>query len=164
MQIFTGARRWLALVAVATGCAAPRPGVAAPAAVTTPAEVSAAARATLEQWRQAYEVRSADALARLYVHDPGLSVIQDGTLLLGWSAVEPMLRDRLGKASAVRVRIKDVQVSAVGLTGAVVVAAMLRERSEAATTVTENGVITLVLARDDAGWAILCEHYSYKRP
>jgi ketosteroid isomerase-like protein len=41
---------------------------------------------------------------------------------------------------------------------------MAREVTEGATTAAEAGVVTLVLRRDDAGWVIVAEHYSYKRP
>jgi len=157
--------RWIALIAVLAGClrSTPAPAPAAPVA-TVPAEVDSAVRATLEQWRQAYEIRSSEALAKLYSHDASLSVVQDGALLQGWTALEPVLRDKLAKATAIRVRIKDVQVTAIGTAGAVIVAAMLRERSDATTTATENGVLTLVLRSDAGGWVIIAEHYSYKRP
>jgi len=158
------AGRWIALVAVLASClgSTPAPAAVAPA-VTVPAEVDTAARATLEQWRQAYEIRSSDALAKLYSHDAGLSVVQDGALLVGWAALEPVLRDKLAKATAIHVRLKDVQVTAIGVAGAVIVAAMLRERSDATTTATENGVVTLVVRSEAAGWVIIAEHYSYKR-
>jgi ketosteroid isomerase-like protein len=158
MHTLTIARRALALVAVLSGCTVATKPLEAPAA---PADLVTAVRGTLEQWRQAYEVRSPDALAKLYSHEPTLSVVQDGTLWLGWTAFEPVLLDKL-KATAIHVRLKDVQISAIGATGAVVVATMLRERVDAATTVTENGVLTLVV-RNDGGWVIVAEHYSYKR-
>jgi ketosteroid isomerase-like protein len=154
--------RALALVAVLSGCTTgTRPAVAPPPAATS-AEVATAARGVLEQWRQAYEVRSVDALASLYAHDPGVSVVLDGTLSLGWAEVEPVLRDRVGKATAIHVRFKDISVGAVGLTGAVVVATLVLERGDATTSVTENGAVTLVL-RNEGGWLIVAEHYSYKR-
>jgi ketosteroid isomerase-like protein len=154
--------RAFALVAALAGCTTRAKPPAAPPAATTSAEVATAARGILEQWRQAYEVRSVEALALLYAHDPGVSLVIDGTLWLGWSAVEPVLRDRLAGATAIHLRFKELSVSAVGLTGAVVVATLVRERTEAATSVTENGTVTLVL-RNEGGWVIVAEHCSYKR-
>ena len=49
-------------------------------------------------------------------------------------------------------------------TAAVAVATMTRELSDGATTVTENGTLTLVLRKDRGRWQIASEHYSYKRP
>jgi uncharacterized protein (TIGR02246 family) len=151
---------WLAVVACQHGKAAP----AAPAQPATPADVVAAGRATIEQWRQAYEVRSADALAKLYAHDASLVFVQDGTPSVGWAAIEPVLKVRLGHAKDVHVRLKDLAVWSVGATAAVAAATMTREISDGTTTVTENGALTLVLRRDDDGWKIVVEHYSYKRP
>jgi ketosteroid isomerase-like protein len=149
------------LVAITAGGCPPRP--AAPAA-GPPTELAAAVRGTIEQWRQAYEVRSMDALAKRYAHEPGLAIVQDGTLLLGWTAIEPALRGRLERASEIRVRIKDLQIAALGAGAAVAVGAMTRESTEGATSVRETGVVTLVLREDPDGWVIASEHYSYRRP
>jgi ketosteroid isomerase-like protein len=135
----------------------------ASAPASAPPSVGDSARTALEQWRQAYENHSSEALARLYAHDASLSVVNDGARQLGWAAFEAALRDRLARATAIRVRFQDVQVHASGTT-AVVSATMLRERSEAGATVTEIGLLTLVLrapeAGRDAGWVIIAEHYS----
>jgi ketosteroid isomerase-like protein len=153
----------VALAAVlAAGCPA-RPGAPVAPVAEPPTDVVAAVKGTIEQWRQAYEIRSADALGKLYVHEPGLTVVQDGALVAGWVSVEAAVGARLAHATAIRIRIKDLQISALGAAGAVATAAMLRESTEGAATVTENGVITFVLRRDDAGWVIVAEHYSYKR-
>jgi len=149
------------VVAIAAAGCPPRP--AAPVAAA-PTELVAAVKGTIEQWRQAYEVRSMEALARLYIHEPGLAVIQDGALQLGWVAVESALRSRLARATEIRVRIKDLQVAALGAGAAVAIAAMTRESTDGATTVREAGVVTLVLREDPEGWAIASEHYSYRRP
>jgi len=45
------------------------------------------------------------------------------------------------------------------------VATMTRELTDGVTTVTEYGSLTLVFRKDpNAGWLIVGEHYSYKRP
>ncbi len=78
----------------------------------TPKEVTIATRGAIEQWRQANEVRSIEALEKLYSHDPDIVLVNDGV-----------------------------------------------------TTVTEYGSLTLVFRKDpNAGWLIVGEHYSYKRP
>jgi len=154
----------VAIVLGLTGCPAGKPAQTTPAAALAPQEVVSAAKGVIEQWRQAYEVRSFDALAKLYVHGLDLVIVHDGQPLMGWSAVEPVLRDRLGKAKEIHVRLKDVTVASLGPTAAAALATMTREVSDGVTTVTENGALTLVLRRGADGWQIVQEHYSYKRP
>jgi ketosteroid isomerase-like protein len=72
-----------------------------------------------------------------------------------------MLKARLTKTTII-VKLKDVQVSAVGPAGAAAVAGMSREISDGVTTVNENGTVTLVLRKDGDNWLIVAEHYSYK--
>src|ERR1043166_6856607 len=60
----------------------------------TPKEVTVATRGAIEQGRQGYEVRSIDALERLYSHDPDIVLVNDGVTLIGWSSVDGMLKDR----------------------------------------------------------------------
>ena len=146
------------------GCPAPKPTSTTPAASLAPKEVVAAAKGTVEQWRQAYEVRSFDALAKLYAHELDVVLVHDGLPLVGWSTIEPVLRERLAKAKEIHVRLKDVTVTSLGSTGAAALATMTREISDGTTTVTENGALTLVLRRGADGWQIVQEHYSYKRP
>jgi ketosteroid isomerase-like protein len=154
----------VALVLAMAGCPGQKAPETTPAASLAPKDVVAAAKGTVEQWRQAYEVRSFDALAKLYVHDLDLVVVQDGLPLMGWSQVEPALRDRLGKAKEIHVRLKDVTVTSLGPTAAAALATMTREVSDGVTTVTEAGALTLVLRKSAAGWQVVQEHYSYKRP
>ena len=154
----------LAIVLGLGGCPAPKPAETTPAGSLAPKDVIAAAKGTIEQWRQAYEVRSFDALAKLYAHEIDLVVVHDGTPIMGWSAVEPVLRERLGKAREIHVRLKDVTVASLGPTAAAALATMTREISDGVTTVTENGALTLVLRRSGDGWQIVQEHYSFKRP
>ena len=146
------------------GCPQPRPAEPTAAASATPADVATAARGAVEQWRQAYEVRSLDALGKLYAHDAGLVVVQDGLPLIGWTSVEAVLKDRLAHAKEIHVRLKDVSVTSQAPTVATALATMTRELSDGVTTVTENGALTLVLRRGATGWLIVSEHYSYKRP
>jgi uncharacterized protein (TIGR02246 family) len=154
----------LLAVLAASGCP-PRSATPAAAPVAEPpTDVIEAVKGTIEQWRQAYEIRSMDALAKLYAHEPGLTVVLDGALQLGWVAIEAALAARIAHANTIRVRIKDLRVTALGPAAATATAAMTREFTEGATTAAENGVVTLVVRRDDAGWVIVAEHYSYKRP
>lgn len=132
--------------------------------IEAPAEVVAAAKGTIEQWRQAYEVRSLEALGKLYLQELDLAVVQEGTALLGWSAVEAMLKDRLERAGAIHVRLRDVQVVSLGPGVASAVATMSRELVSGTTTITEQGALSLVLRQRAGGWVIAAEHYSYRRP
>jgi ketosteroid isomerase-like protein len=164
----------VALVLAVWACAHPKDLPETPAKPATPKEVVAAGRALIEQWRQAYEVRSVDALSKLYAHDLDLVVVLDGLPLNGWTSVETMLKDRLAHAKEVHVRLKDVQITTLAPTAAFAVATMTRELGDGVTTVTENGALTLVLrsvidpektsAVAATRWLIVAEHYSYRRP
>lgn len=154
----------VAIALVVAGCPAPKGADTTPAGAATPKDVVTAARGTIEQWRQAYEVRSFDALAKLYVHGDDTVVVQDGVPLIGWSTIQAMLQDRLARAKDIHVRLKEVTVTSLAPTVASAVATMTREISDGVTTVTENGALTLVLLQTADGWKIVAEHYSYKRP
>ena len=153
----------LFVVALAlAGC--PRGGSSTtPARVLTPKEVVAGARATVEQWRQAYEVRSLDGLAKLYAQNIDLVVVEGGTPYVGWSSVENMLKDRIARYKEVHVRLKDIQVQSLNDNSAVATAVMTRELGDGTTSVSEQGALTVVLRRDADAWLIVTEHYSYKR-
>ena len=135
----------------------------APSAVT-PKEVVTAVKATIEQWRQGYEVRSVDTLAKLYAHDLDVIVVQEGLTMIGWSSVEAYLKDRIARAGQIHIRLKDIQVISLGLEAASAAATMTRELTDGTTTVAESGTLTLVVRRTAEGWVISSEHYSYKRP
>jgi ketosteroid isomerase-like protein len=138
-------------------------GDTTPSRSATPKEVVASARATIEQWRQAYEVRSLDALDKLYAHDLDVVVVHDGLPIVGWASVEGMLRDRLVRYKKIHIRLKDIQVQSLGEAAAVATAAMTREQGDDVTTVTEYGALTIVLRRAGERWLIVTEHYSYRR-
>jgi ketosteroid isomerase-like protein len=151
----------LALVAALAAGGCPPRSTAPP--VAPPVGLTDGVKGAIEQWRQAYEVRSMDALARLYSHDPGLAIVQDGARQLGWAAIEPALRGTLERAGAIRVRITELQVAALDAGAAVATGLMRRESTDGATTVTESGVVTLALRKGDTGWVIASEHFSYRR-
>jgi ketosteroid isomerase-like protein len=156
----------LVVLALCAGC--PRSGVettpTVPAKELTPKEVIAATRGAVEQWRQAYEVRSMDALGKLYAHDTDVVIVQDGITLIGWGSVQGLLEDRLNRAKEIHIRLKEVQVTGVGPRGAFAVATMTREVSDGVTSVSEKGALTLVFRKDpQLGWLIVGEHYSYKK-
>jgi ketosteroid isomerase-like protein len=158
-------RTAIVLVALVLGAGCPKSKAedTTPSKPATPKEVVAAGRATIEQWRQAYEVRSIDALAKLYTHDLDTVVVQDGQTLIGWSSVEGMLKDRIARSKQIHVRLKDIQVTSLSAEAAFAVATMTRELSDGTTSVSENGALTLVLRHDADAWRIVAEHYSYKR-
>lgn len=149
---------------VGTGC--PKQSAPAAPSTLTPAEVVTAGKATIEKWRQAYELRSADTLGQLYAHDLDLVVVFEGTTFLGWSAVETMLKDRIARSGDIRIRLKDLAVISLATDVAFAYATMTRETAAAggSTTVTETGILTLVLRKQGDSWVITSEHYSYKRP
>jgi ketosteroid isomerase-like protein len=153
----------LALAMALTGCLG-KAADTTPVAPATPSEVTAAGKGAIEQWRQAYEVKSFDALAKLYVRSPDTVLVLDGVPMIGWKSIEPMLRDKLARAKEIHIRLKDVSVMSLAPTIASAVATMTREISDGITTVTENGALTLVFEKTHDGWQIVAEHYSYRRP
>ncbi|MGE5186010.1 MAG: YybH family protein [Acidobacteriota bacterium] len=154
------------IVLVALVLAAACQHAAKPEATTAgaPEDVAAAAKGAIEEWREAYEVRSADALGKLYAHDPDLVVVRDGQALTGWPAVQAMVKDQLARAKEIHIKLKDTHVKSLAPTVATATATMSREIGDGVTTVTEQGVLTLVLRKDEGGWKIVVEHYSYRRP
>src|SRR5437870_5315264 len=88
----------LLALCLAVGCAHGKPAPTGPAHDDAPADVVAAARSAIESWRQAYEVRSSDALGKLYAHEVDAVVVLDGQALIGWSSIEAMLKDKLARA------------------------------------------------------------------
>lgn len=136
---------------------------ATPPRPATPKEVIAAGRATIEQWRQSFQVHSVEAVSKLYAHEDTLVVVQDGQPVVGWTSVESMLKDQLEKHPKVLIRLKDIQVTGLGETSATATAAMTREIGDETTTVSESGALTLVLRRDGEVWVIVAEHYSHKK-
>jgi ketosteroid isomerase-like protein len=131
-------------------------------AVATPKDVVAAARSAIERWRQAYEVKSIEALSELYAHDPDTVVVLEGQPLIGWSSVEAALKDRLARADAIHVTLKDVQIASIAPTVAHLTATLTREIQAGAMTVTEHGTVTVVMEKRGDVWLIVAEHYSYK--
>jgi ketosteroid isomerase-like protein len=158
--------RYSVLVAVflAAGCSRSKAAPTVPVADDTPAVVVDAAKSTVESWRQAYEVRSVEAVGKLYAHDADSIIVLDGQPLVGWGTIELMLKDKLSHAKDIHVRLKDVTVKSLAPTIASVAATMTREIGDGVTTVTEAGALTLVLRKETDGWKIVVEHYSYRRP
>jgi ketosteroid isomerase-like protein len=131
------------------------------AAPVTSTEVVAAGKQALEQYRQAFEVRSLEALAPLYEHIDSLVVVQQGNPVVGWAEHESRLTSLFSTATDIRVKVKDVTVTALGADGVVVNATMSRELADGVTRLEDSGPLTLVLRRVGGRWRIASEHYSY---
>ena len=123
------------------------------AKATTPVADDAmdAARRAVESWRQAWEADSYDAIAPLYAHDANLVMVQQGVAYSGWDKIEPHLKDVLGHAREIHVKLGDVRVTELDVDDAVVVASMDRDLSDGTVTTSERGVLTLVLHREGSG-------------
>jgi ketosteroid isomerase-like protein len=149
--------RALVLVVVA-GCG----GASKHAAAPDPASAAGAtaARGAVEQWKQAWEIRSSDALEPLYSHDD-LVVVEQGHPYVGWTAVEAWLQASMGQATAIHIQLDDLTVAPLGAEGAVANATMSREIDSVAGNVTEKGALTLALRREGERWVIVSEHYSH---
>lgn len=151
------------IVAPALACGGRGGADTTPGRASDPGDpVLAAARGTVEQWRQGWEVRSLDALTAVYRNDLDVVVVHQGRAHLGWSAVEAYLVGQLGPATEVRVKLDDLQVFPLGPGAAAVTAAITREHGQGGVTTTERGVITMTLSEGaDGRWRIVTEHYSY---
>lgn len=147
-------------VAILAGCA----GTKAPTLTVQPGlegNTEIAALAAVEQWRQAMEGRSLDGLAKLYVNDRRLVVVDQGRRQNGWSIVEPALREMLARVREVHVKLSELSAQQYG-PSMLVHAAMAREISDGTTTVTEAGILTLFFERDSGAWRIVAQHFSYR--
>jgi ketosteroid isomerase-like protein len=129
----------------------------------TPPEVLQAARGTIEQWRQAYQIKGFDVLTKLYAHEAELVLVHEGRAFVGWPSIEALIKDRLARYQKIVIRLKDINVVALGATSATATAVMTRELGDEVTTVTETGALTMVLRRDGEQWVIVTEHYSYRK-
>lgn len=127
----------------------------------TPAETVDGATRLVESWRQAWEVRSADALEALYVHDVDVVVVSQGQAQLGWTAVEAWLDGAVGRAASVHLTVEGLSVAALGPAAASLVCTLTREISDGVSTASERGTLTMALRDDGDGWKIVSEHYSY---
>ena len=120
-----------------------------------------AARRAVETWRQGWESDSYDRIAQLYAHDKGTVIVSQGVAFPGWDKADAHLKEVLGHAREIHVRLADVTIDAIDEDCAVVVAAMDRELSDGQVTTSEHGVVTLVLHREPSGWVVVSEHYSF---
>lgn len=151
----------LALVcACARPAPTPTPPVPPPPAPTPEAVVVEVGQA-VEKYRQAFEVRSLDALAALYSQTEDLVVVAQGREWRGWSAVQSRLASFLADTQKVRLRLDQVQVVALGDGGAAAHARAHRQYGDGVATIEERGFLTLVFRRHPDGWKIVSEHYSY---
>jgi len=151
---------WVVLTAAACGPA--KSGDTTPEPGSPAAAVTAGARGAVEQWRQAWEVRSVEALGDVYAHNLDVIVVDQGRSYLGWTQVETYLSTKLGAATEVHVKLDDLQIFQLGDGAAAASASIVREISDGVVNNTERGVITMALRADSDGtWRIVSEHYSF---
>ncbi len=124
-------------------------------------DVVKAVQGAVEQYRQAYEVHSVEALAAIYSHDLDLSLVYQGRLFRGWSQVEAHLAERLSGASKVRMTIKDTSVQDLGGSSALATTSLEITVGDDATSVTETGTLSLIFQKSGDNWLVVAEHFSY---
>lgn len=150
------------LLALAAACgpkAAPALPVNTPP--PTPEDVIKAVTNHVEQYRQAYEVRSMEALAPLYSHTDDLVVTHQGKTVVGWPAAQDQKATFLTKMVTIRVRVADLAIVALGDAGALASATVILVHGDGVQTVEESGTLTLVFRRVEDEWKIVAEHFSY---
>jgi ketosteroid isomerase-like protein len=163
--------RLVAAVALGLSCVAgacggsAEPHASTPAAPQTaapaPGGAAEAARAVLEQYRQAHEVRSVEALDPLYLPGPELVRVWQGQRTAGWDTARAELGALFNRSRSVKLRVDQVVVHELGADGVVLVADASRTVADGVTSVRVDGVLTLILRRQDQRWLIVSEHFSY---
>jgi uncharacterized protein (TIGR02246 family) len=136
-------------------------GTSGPEPADVPEDMAQAIGGAIEQYRQAYEVHSVEALAGLYTRDLDLTLIYQGRRHQGWTQVESFLSARLEGATKVRMVIKELTVQPLGAEAAVASASLETTIGDDSTTVTENGALTLVFRNIAGKWMVVAEHFSY---
>jgi hypothetical protein len=156
----------MVLLLSACGRGAHPAGPTEPSPPPTPDNVIQAGKGVVEQYKQAYQVRSLEALGGVYSHDLDVSLVHQGEAHHGWTAVETYLRDKLVRAAEVRLKLTEVSVLALGEGGASVLAKVRRDINDGDTTITEEGYLTLALRREPGPngdrWVIASEHFSFR--
>ena len=153
-----------ALMLALGGCAkqgTPAPQAPAATVEPVPASVQEAARGVIEQYRQAYQVRSLDALLPLYARSPDLVMVRQGRPIAGWDQVQDHLTSLITRAEEIQLELEDVRIIALGQGGAAVTARVTRTVHDNATSVREEGLLTLALRQDGERWVIASEHFSH---
>lgn len=156
--------RWVSLLAVAflnSFCGGQATKVEKPVAAVVPENVARAIEGAVEQYRQAYEVHSVEALGELFIRNLDVASVYQGRIYQGWSQIQADQGRRLQDATKVRVIITDLNIQALGDEVAVVVAGLERNIGDDATTTTERGALTLVFHKQEERWMIASEHFSY---
>lgn len=149
------------MISLALACGGRQPPPQ-PTAPPTPDDVVAAGGRLLDAYRAAYEQRSLEALAPLYVHGLDVVVTHQGQTHRGWTAVETYLDQFFTRATVVKTKAEDVKVTALGTDAATVTARLQRTYGDGVTSYTENGTLSLALIYVEGSWRILGEHYSYR--
>tara|TARA_R110002073_G_scaffold336295_1_gene531829 strand:- start:27339 stop:27827 length:489 start_codon:yes stop_codon:yes gene_type:complete len=150
----------LLFVLASCGASTPMAEVEAPMS-TVPQDQQTAIRGVVEQYRQAYEVGSAEALHELYAKDLDLVLVNQGKVHQGWTSVQAFLTSRLEGASQVRMSIKDISIREFGPDGAILTATRTSSIGDGSVSVTETGVLSLVLQNQEGQWKVVAEHFSF---
>jgi hypothetical protein len=124
--------------------------------------------AALEQWRQAYEVRSLESLEPLYAHTDDLMVVWQGRSVQSWPSVRAYLGAFLAANTRVKLVVRDVRLAAIGSDAVSLTATVERRYGDGVRSVSENGILTMLFRLappDDEGkpatWRIASEHFSF---
>lgn len=154
------------LMPVAVGaCGGAAKGAAEPkfdpvASAAPPPALATQAKGLIEQYRQAWEVKSLDALSALYVRTVDVSLVVGGEALLGWTAIEERYKAALAASAVFKLRIEPVAVTAVDQGGVAVVAKVSRIYGDDVTKTEDRELVTFVLTPVEGKLAILVEHRS----
>lgn len=132
-----------------------------PVAEPVPADVARAIEGAVEQYRQAFEVVSPEALSELYTHNLDVVMVHQGRAHLGWSQIEAAHRARFQDVTKVRMVISSLSIQALGDEVAVATAGLESSIGDDATTTTEKGMVTLVFRKIEDRWMVVAEHFSY---
>lgn len=143
------------------GCGAKAPKVQEPVQAAVPENVARAIEGAVEQYRQAYEVHSVDALGEIFIHNLDAVSVYQGRAHYGWSQIQADQGKRLKDVTKVRMTITDLSIQALGPDTAVASAGLERTIGDDSSTVTERGALTLVFHKIEDRWMVAAEHFSY---
>jgi ketosteroid isomerase-like protein len=162
-------RAWIACLLLCFACGGGAASRSTTAGPVVSGDAAATLPAALEQWRQAYEVRSIDALEPLYSATDDLTLVVQGKVTTTWPSVRASILEFLTSNTTVKLKVQDVRIVSLGGDGAVVVAGVNRRYGDGIRSTSETGVLTLLFrqappvdSHAPGTWRIALEHYLFR--